>query len=437
MSVSRRAAVVAAGLLASCGGQVTGPDPTSTTTPPLNLFTATDRGLESTLAMSPGGRSIAMWTDGIRLWASDSPDGATWPSTVEFPRGADYTGTSLQPAVELDDEGNGFGAWLESRRSNGVAVVACRYLAGRGWSAPAEVARGEWSRIKELALAVAPAGQAVLAWGGWDNGVLASVWSGESWSPPERLAEGQILVGIGDLEVRLRGRTAAAVWSEEVQGFPAEIHTRVRARVWDVDTGWSPMVELGRSLRRPMPVARPAVDSLGTATFLWGGGPRESGPFAAQTTRHERTQGWQPAQTLGEYSELVGLEAHAGDQLTAVLGRVSAGVGPLAALRHTQGLGWQELGATVSRGGLPNYTYSAQAANAPRTALVAPDGSLWLALPGDPWTLERVPFERAEAGCPESLPPHDPRVAVDATGATVVTWIWHCRQESLFVWRRP
>jgi hypothetical protein len=429
----RRVALPSLLLLAACGS-VSGPDGAPTPLNPAVVLDWPGRFLEARLAVAPSGRAVAVWTDRERIYASETDDGVRWMGTGPIDGIGPLHGI-FDLVVELDANGDGFAAWTQSRTAQDSSIVACRYRARSGWDAPREVARVAPRGVRHTALSVASTGEALLAWGGEDIGVLASSWDGAVWSPPERLAAPRRLLVLEDLQLRLRGRTAAVLWCQSHYAFPEENRGFAAARVREAASGWSEEVELGHSKNLPALCGRPAVDARGAATFLWGTLAGYEPPFRVWATRYDPQRGWHAPEWLGEYDASSGIEADEGGVLTAILEREDDGT--LTAHRAFVPFGWHAVGAVAGRAGQARNPMAGLAPGSSRAAFIA-DGSPWLARIGAPWTPERVPASPDVEICPGASA-HHPRLGVHADGSTTLLWLQQdCGGNDVLVaWRAP
>jgi hypothetical protein len=435
-SLGRRAVSVALAAATVGCGQVAGPDATPAAQPPVPVEVAQLSEYASTdiaHAVSPRGRSVIAWLDDRRIWSSESDDGLAWRparALLAEPRAVEaWPSSSI--AIELDDEGNGLAAWMESHRPSQretvVSIVACRYESASGWGPPVEVHRSGYYG-PQFALAVDPdGGHAILAWRG-TKGLEASVWDASGWSSPESLASDW--QGGEAFGVRVRGGQGVVTWGFYTYTLPQLV--MIRARTWNEDGGWSAEAELARGPRAAYVVPRPAVDSSGTATVLWGLGDPQGGISGVRATRHEPGRGWQPPDDVGRFTGIFtgidGLEAHKGDLLTALWSFERSGETPavVAAMRYVPGQGWQSLGSIA--GSRP-----APAARSPELVFLGPGGGLWMARPGGTWGLESVPSDPA---CPAESTQAFAQIGVDASGARTVVWLERdCLGQRILAWR--
>ncbi len=134
-------------------------------------------------AMNSKGEAAVAWssyqTPSWRVWARRYAPESGWQS-AELVGDSDY---SRQPAVGIDDAGNVTVAWI----MDNVLFTRRNVIAYGSWDAPVAVTNGT-GLPTTISLAVAPRGQAVLAWleqVGSHYCIFASVRAvGNSWSAP-------------------------------------------------------------------------------------------------------------------------------------------------------------------------------------------------------------------------------------------------------------
>jgi hypothetical protein len=122
-------------------------------------------GVEPSIALDPGGTAHAVWrvyatnaTLPSPVLAASQPRGGTWGAATRV--SPDDRGSGA-PAVGIDAAGNVMAAWSGAPGDSGVSVARRDPLTGT-WGAPETLAT---SAPREApALAVAPSGQALVAW---------------------------------------------------------------------------------------------------------------------------------------------------------------------------------------------------------------------------------------------------------------------------------
>ncbi len=186
--------------------------------PPRNIDAGAGEAVSPRLAVHANGSAIAAWSrrDGTgnrRIATARFVPGAGWRPPDEISTvGED----AYDVQVAMDAVGNAIAAW-EQEIDGEETIVARRFEAGRGWSAPARLeidgAEGYAPR-----LAVSPAGSAVVAWiraDGETGTIVAARYTRErGWERPLTVQGGELLY-VFDLHIAANARGGVlAAWSQ-------------------------------------------------------------------------------------------------------------------------------------------------------------------------------------------------------------------------------
>ncbi len=152
------------------------PDQVAWTTP-----VTLGQGVEPAAALSPGNVAVAVWhalsePSSLGIDASARTPGGTWSAPVNV------APTGQAPRIGIDSAGDAVATWL----STSYGVQAATLPAGRSWSTPFS-----FGTITDAtpAIAVAPNGSILVAWGPPDGYVQASLGSiTGSWSTPVNIS---------------------------------------------------------------------------------------------------------------------------------------------------------------------------------------------------------------------------------------------------------
>jgi hypothetical protein len=148
--------------------------------PPARLDNAPAGASYPVVAMNAQGNAIAAWSEAGGVSAAYFTAGA-WRSPVQL-----SVGTAAAPQAGIDSAGNALIAWMEKDASGLDNIVAARMTAA-GIASPARILDSLAAPAAAPSVAVAPNGNALVAWlqdDGNGNSVHASRFAGGTWSSP-------------------------------------------------------------------------------------------------------------------------------------------------------------------------------------------------------------------------------------------------------------
>jgi hypothetical protein len=235
--------------------------------PPRDIDAGAGEAVSPRLAVHVDGSAIAAWsrrdsTGNRRIATARFVPGAGWSPPGEISTvGED----AYDVQVAMDAAGNAIAAW-EQEIDGEETIVARRFEAGSGWSAPVQLEMdGEEGYGPRLA--ASPDGSAVVAWiraDGEAGTIVAARYTRErGWERPLTVQGGELLY-VFDLHVAANARgSVLAAWCQT---------DGVRNNVWyarfDSDTGWRAAVRAEKrtgSAHRPRAAAGPA----GSFGLIW------------------------------------------------------------------------------------------------------------------------------------------------------------------------
>jgi hypothetical protein len=158
---------------------------------PTTLATITDTSSTAlAVAGQPSGPAVVAWTDSNRVSARVRATSGAWSATATLSAAAE---TARTPAASVRPDGSVVVAWAAQRSADWVIEAALRNTAGT-WSAPVVVS-GSLTWAGPLQVAVDGAGNVLAAWAQTQSGVLSiasatlsSASSAGTWSTPAILA---------------------------------------------------------------------------------------------------------------------------------------------------------------------------------------------------------------------------------------------------------
>ena len=227
------------------------------------------------VAIDTTGRTALLWVHDI---GEDRVVQATIRSGLSgaWPNANDLSGSPLEVrnhAIALDGQGNAVAVWAQRDVSTFYVVGDLRVAARGFWEAPVALSSLSGNAPAGPALALAPGGEAVVAWieGGQVRAARGLTTAG-TWESPVTLASagGPVATDV-DVAVSAAG-DAVVVWSWGANS--------VQAAARAAGGGWSGPVTLGTG--RAIDVG---IDGAGTAVAVWLGGPARN---VLQSSRHRR-----------------------------------------------------------------------------------------------------------------------------------------------------
>lgn len=260
---------------------------------PVQLDTAANGASYPVVAMNAQGNAVAAWSEAA---TSGAPRGVvvatlangSWRQPVRVSTRA----TGDLPQVGIDAAGSAVAAWVEQDAQGTVSaedLVAAR-IGSNGTVADSRVIDASATPAKMPALAVAPNGNALLAWlqsDGSNTSVFASYLAGSAWSAAERIEN--LPNESFAPAVALNDTAGFVAWEqEESAGFSGHAYVaRRNANRWE-----EPVRVYNRG--GYMPVVR--VQDNGDAMMIWLAAHTQYARFSASSAR------WSEVTNLSPYN---------------------------------------------------------------------------------------------------------------------------------------
>jgi hypothetical protein len=221
------------------------------------------------VVMRPDGSAVLAWA--AQRSADTVIEASVWTAAAGWSPPAVVSGTGMSftgpVALGADGSGNVLAAWGQYNSSTGAISVASATLPAAGsWSAPAILANPAGTAIRQVSVAVNPAGAAVVGWIRKYNDLFGDVITrpaGGSFGAPVTIATGPwrpALQQLHSLQVAIDANDrASAAWNNAYAGASAQ----------KANGTWAPATVF------PMAYAsNPAlgVDATGTTQMLWAVG---------------------------------------------------------------------------------------------------------------------------------------------------------------------
>ena len=374
--------------------------------------------------MNGAGEALVLWTDfersESRLRFARYTPGAGWEPAELLTAASSVS----SPSVALDDNGNALATWTQRETDEGrSAVMASRFTVGSGWSAPEELEQDLAVSATDVSLSMTPSGHALAVWSdvfttgvirgrlfepdaGW--GATASLSSADTGTAPATSA------GV----VLCRDGSAVALWGGGGQldalGTP---YNYVYVNRYDPANGWGEAESMPGTIQS-IPQLR--CDPEGRTAAVWAAPahPQSSTFFARDDAANGWSSGFLHLGSYGAQLEFTGtghalVVVHDQFKNSPVEAFLDAATeGPIEATAD---------GELVSLDLASNATGQARALWA-RAAAHGDD--IWLSArdPETGWG----EAERLVASVPrcedECFIRTLPRIAMDATGNTIVAW---------------
>lgn len=265
------------------GGAWQAPQQVATTYSSVPFFSDLD------LAVGTGGHALLTWRrenprHRIRPWVAYFDPATGWSAPVDL-QVAGYDVTN-RASVAVNASGEGIVSWAAGAKM----IFARRYRLNEGWS---RVERVEDPKFATVSLntrsAINDAGDAAVAWVGWQPTVARYDHAAGGWQPIQRLAQhGEVKDGfVPELAMTPAGDVFAA-WTEKLSW-----DTRVGIMVahYAPGLGWKPTVRVsGHSYRAN--VASVAANAQGEALVAWHVNPTIPVSKRVEAARYVPSQGW-------------------------------------------------------------------------------------------------------------------------------------------------
>lgn len=258
-------------------------------------------GYEARLAVSSGGRAVAVWGyqsgSAYRL-AAATFDGTSW----QAPRRIDdsLAGNSQSARVAIDANGRAVAVWAQSNGSGYVAMG--RIFDGSSWSAPVLLDPGATGGLPSVS--VNAAGQGYVMFTNAGGALLAaSVDTASGFGAPATLRAAGGSVGMFRIAVDGSGNA----WSVWIEG--ATVGYDLRARQFTAGSGWAAAVTLATNVGFPLDDRfTVAGGSGGHLLVAWTNGISTSGRDTIYGLRFLPASGWSAVEVLSsagrEYAKL-------------------------------------------------------------------------------------------------------------------------------------
>ena len=286
----RLAAMVLAGGVAAAGAMMPAAANAATMwSAPVTL--ATVPGTPTPVLVSAGqasGTAVVAWTGNGQVSASVRTPSAGWSSAaVVSPTGQ----TATSPAVVMRPDGSAVLSWA-AQRSADTVIEASVWTAAAGWSAPAVVSGTGMSFTGPVALGADGSGHVLAAWGQYNASsgaisvVSATLSPAGSWSAPTVLAT-PAGSAIRQVSVAVNPAGAAVVgWIRKYNDLYGDVVTRPAGGSFGtpatIASGpWRPALQQLHSLQV-------AIDANGRASAAWNNS-------YANASAQQATGTWAPA----------------------------------------------------------------------------------------------------------------------------------------------
>ncbi len=241
---------------------------------PVLMESATGDAINPHIAISDGGTAVAVWEQKVgadpHVYAKRYASGA-WGTTTML--GSSLQGTSTEPQVAMDKNGNAFAIWVQSIPRGpddfqGFSQVHVSQLASGTWKAPVQLAfRYEHDFVYTPKIKMNNNGQAIAAWdyrASLDlRAVCSRIYSSGTWG-----AETEVLVGydMGHGSVGIDSKGNAMVVAPTIQDWDAtDTVYDIYARRY-TSGSWGEVMAIVSSIGA---AASLAVDSTGNAMIAW------------------------------------------------------------------------------------------------------------------------------------------------------------------------
>lgn len=236
------------------------------------------RGAGPAVATNDRGEAIVVWSAGMDntafdIWFSRYSADTGW-SLAEM-IGPDIGGSSVDPVIAMDANGNALVVWTrKSRQGNGHTLWSAAYAVGFGWSAPEQIdTGGDAPSIGAVAMEQDENGQAVIVWTRAQGG-LHSLWSNTysgagGWSSPTALARN--VTGGKErpaLAMNAAGE-AMTVWSESITADDGTVSIALRSMRFSFAAGWFDASSVNTADWGDVAVPELGIDRDGNALTAW------------------------------------------------------------------------------------------------------------------------------------------------------------------------
>ena len=213
-----------------------------------------------------------------------SASSGTWGSAIDLVPMRQLIDT---PQIGFDVAGNAIAMWAGTTGSTFLVQTTRYAVATEEWGTPTTLGPAAGPTLGGVELAVAPAGDAVVAWSASGGVARASRYhaSTGTWSSPADVSQPGVGAAVFDVALDARG-SATAVWTEADRSVHA-------ARNTTSSTSWS----VPATISTPGVVTffpQVATDGMGNATVAWGTGSSPCPPACSgfvQSTRWSAAPG--------------------------------------------------------------------------------------------------------------------------------------------------
>jgi hypothetical protein len=213
------------------------------------------------------GNAFAVWQQdsGTNIWANRFSSATGW-GTAE-PIETDHSGPTYRPDIGVDRTGGAVAVWYRAV-SDGLQIIANRYVAGSGWGVPEGIDANNSEQTSPPEVAVDDQGDAWVVWHetDWTN---YTVWTnryavGAGWGTAELLSAANVTEATNPRVASNGAGDAFAVWH---QG--PGVRGRIAASRYVSGQGWSNPEILDTGAQDLAYSPNIAVDPNGNAIAAW------------------------------------------------------------------------------------------------------------------------------------------------------------------------